>query len=57
MRPPSRWWTNRSIKAFQKVLYPEGIVRRTDEAWGFSQITSQTVDAEPAVLARTIRRA
>ncbi|GHF92798.1 hypothetical protein GCM10018790_82140 [Kitasatospora xanthocidica] len=49
-------WTSRSIKPFQRDLYPEGIVRRTDGAWGFSQITSQTVDARPAAAPLTICR-
>lgn len=47
----------RSIKPFQRDPYPEGIVRRTDTAWDFSQITSQTADAEPVEPARVIRRA
>lgn len=40
-----------------EVLYPEDIVRRTVSPWDFSQIASQTVDAEEAETPRTICRA
>ncbi|GAA2786524.1 hypothetical protein GCM10010505_13340 [Kitasatospora aburaviensis] len=37
-------------------VYPEDIVRLTVSSWDFSQITSQTVDAEEAAAPRMICR-
>ncbi len=46
----------RSIKPFQREVYPEDIVRRTVATWDFSQIASQTVDGDEAEPPRTICR-